>query len=101
MGVAEEPPAFDALQLPPAVLDRGGIEVLRAIIVDGELQVSLRHAFEDPDPWGMLIADLTRHIAEIYASKGGMTPEQVIARVRAAYKNELAGAESGSASANS
>ena len=55
-------PVFDALHVPPAALEQGGVEVLRAAIVDGALHVSLRRAFDDPEAWGMLIADITRHV---------------------------------------
>ena len=82
-------PVFDALHIPPAVLEQGGVEVLRAVIVDGDLHVSLRRAFDDPEPWGMLIADVTRHIARIYATESGLTQDQVIERVRAIYDAEM------------
>lgn len=82
-------PVFDALQVPPAALDQGGVEVLRAVIVDGDLHVSLRRAFEDPDPWGMLIADVTRHVARIYATESKLTQDQVIDRVRTIYEAEM------------
>ena len=36
------PPVFDALHIPPAAMELGGVEVLRAVIVDGGLHVSLR-----------------------------------------------------------
>ena len=45
-------PVFDALHVPPAALEQGGVEVLRAVIVDGALHVSLRRAFDDPDAVG-------------------------------------------------
>jgi hypothetical protein len=82
-------PVFDALHIPPTVLERGGIEVLRAVIVDGELHVALRRAFDEPDPWGMLLADVTRHIARIYATESALTQDQVIERVRAIYEAEM------------
>ena len=82
-------PVFDALHIPPSVLERGGVEVLRAVIVDGELHVALRRAFDDPDPWGMLLADVTRHIARIYATESTLTQDQVIERVRAIYEAEM------------
>ena len=82
-------PVFDALHIPPAVLEQGGVEVLRAVIVDGDLHVSLRRAFDEPDPWGMLIADVTRHIARIYATESGLTQDQVIERVRSIYDSEM------------
>lgn len=82
-------PVFDALHVPPSALEHGGVEVLRAVIVDGELHLSLRPAFEEPEPWGMLIADLTRHIARIYATESNLTQDQVVERVRAIYDSEM------------
>ena len=64
-----EVPVFDALHVPPEALDKGGVEVLRAVIVDGALHVSLRRAFDDPEAFGMMIADITRHVGRIYADK--------------------------------
>src|ERR671937_2899442 len=82
-------PAFDALHLPPAVFEEGGVEVLRAVIIDGGLHVSLRRAFDDPEAWGMLIADVTRHIARIYANEKQMPEEETLARVRAIFEAEM------------
>ena len=82
-------PVFDALHVPPSVLEQGGVEVLRAVIVDGALHVSLRRAFDDPEPWGMLLADVTRHVARIYANEGQLTQDQVIERVRSIYEAEM------------
>jgi hypothetical protein len=83
------PPAFEALHVPPEAMDRGGVEVLRAVIVDGELHVSLRRAFDEADAWGMLIADVTRHVARIYAKESALSEDQVIERVRSIYDVEL------------
>ena len=100
MPPASQAPVFDALHIPPAVLEQGGVEVLRAVIVDGALHVSLRRAFDDPDPWGMLIADVTRHIARIYANESALTQDQVIDRVRSIYEAEMDNpTDSGSTSA--
>ena len=83
------PPVFDALHVPPAALDQGGVEVLRAVIIDGALHVSLRRAFDDAEAWGMLIADVTRHIARIYAGEGKFCEEETIERIRALYDAEM------------
>ena len=48
-------PAFDTLKVPPAALEHGGTEVLRAAIVNGALHVSLRRAFDDPEAWGITL----------------------------------------------
>jgi hypothetical protein len=81
--------AFDALNAPPAALELGGTEVLRAAIVEGGLHVSLRRAFDDPEAWGMLIADITRHVARIYASEDKFREEETIERIRAIYEAEM------------
>lgn len=80
-------PVFDALHVPPAALDQGGVEVMRAVIVDGALHVSLRRAFDDPEAFGMIIADITRHVGRIYADK--FPEEQTVERIRSMYDAEM------------
>jgi len=82
-------PIFDALVIPPTALEQGGVEVLRAAIVDGGLHISLRRAFDDPEAWGMLIADVARHVARIYATEGKFPEEQTLERVRAMFNAEM------------
>jgi hypothetical protein len=82
-------PIFDALQIPPTALEQGGVEVLRAAVVDGALHVSLRRAFDDPEAWGMLIADIARHVARVYAQEGPMSEETILDRVRAMFETEM------------
>ena len=85
----KDAPVFDALHVPPEAFEKGGVEVLRAVIVDGGLHVSLRRAFDDPEAWGMLIADITRHVARIYATEDKFREEETIERVRALYDAEM------------
>jgi len=80
---------FEALHIPPTALEQGGVEVLRAAIVDGGLHVSLRRAFDDPEAWGMLIADITRHIARIYATEDNIPEERTIERIRNLFDAEM------------
>ena len=80
-------PIFDALHIPPTALEQGGVEVLRAAIVDGGLHVALRRAFDDPEAWGMLIADITRHVARIYADK--FREDETLERIRAIFDSEM------------
>jgi Domain of unknown function (DUF5076) len=79
----------DTLPLPPAASENGGTEVLRAVIVDNKLEVSLRRAFEEPDLWGMLIADVAKHAARIYATEGDMGEDAALARIRSIFDAEL------------
>jgi len=91
---------FEALHIPQAALEHGGVEVLRAVVVDGGLHVSLRRAFDDVEAWGMLIADVTRHIARIYATESTLTEDEVMERVRSLYNAEMdSPTDSGSTSA--
>ena len=80
---------FDSLQVPPAALEQGGVEILRAAIVAGGLHVSLRRAFDDPEAWGMLIADVARHAARIFARETSWTEEEVLERVRSMFDAEM------------
>ena len=56
---------FEALGIPPDAAEKGGVEILRASVVDGAVSVALRRAFEDPFTWGVLV-DLARHAARVY-----------------------------------
>jgi hypothetical protein len=68
-------PIFDALVIPPTALEQGGVEVLRAAIVDGGLHVSLRRAFDDP--------------ARIYATESKFREEETLERIRALFNAEM------------
>ena len=89
MASGKSPPAFDALHVPPAALELGGFEVLRAVVVEGALHVALRRAFDDPEAWGMLIADITRHVARIYATEDKFPEDETVERIRALFNAEI------------
>jgi hypothetical protein len=88
-GHGKEAPAFEALHVPPAALEQGGVEIVRAVVVDGALHVSLRPAFDDPQAWGMLLADLARHVARIYQNEGKAPEARTLERVRMMFDAEL------------
>lgn len=83
-----EVPRFEALIVPNDALERGGVEILRASIIEGELHVTLRRAFEQPDPWGGLLSEVVRRIARAYAADGKMEEEGVIVRIRSSFAGE-------------
>ena len=58
---------FEALGVPPDVLEKGGVEILRASVVDGAFSVALRRAFEYLFSWGVLLVYLARHAVRTYA----------------------------------
>jgi hypothetical protein len=82
-------PSFDPLHVPPTALERGGVEVLRASIIEGGLHVSLRRAFDDPQAWGMLIADVARHAARIFAKETELSEEEALDRIRSMFDAEM------------
>ena len=80
---------FDSLDPPPGALKEGGTEIFRAVIVNKGLQVSLRRGFEDPAMWGLLLADVTRHAARVYARESVMTEAEAVERIRKMYVAEM------------
>jgi hypothetical protein len=81
---------FETLQAPPTALEQGGTEILRAaILADGNLQVALRRAFDEPDVWGMLLADVARHAARIYAVEANLDEDKALERIRMVLEAEL------------
>jgi hypothetical protein len=89
--MSEKPdtPKFEALAVPPPASEKGGYEVLRAAISEGNLHVSLRRAFDEPGTWGILLADIARHVGRIYALEGSMREEQVVDKVWAMFDAEM------------
>jgi hypothetical protein len=83
-------PAFEALAVPPDALEKGGHEVLRASIVEGGVSVALRRSFDDPFTWGILLVDLARHAARIYAMETELSEDEALAQIRAGIDAELA-----------
>ncbi len=80
---------FEALAVPPPALEQGGYEVMRAAIVEGSLHVSLRRAFDEPQVWGVLLADVARHIGRIYALEASMREDDVVEKVWAMFDAEM------------
>ena len=80
---------FEALNVPPDVLEKGGIEILRASVVDGAVSVALRRAFDDPFTWGVLLVDLARHAARVYAMETELSEEEALVEITAGLRAEL------------
>jgi hypothetical protein len=88
--VARNPnlPQFEALIIPNEALSRGGVEILRAAIIDGQLHVTLRRTFERPDPWGGLLSEVARRVARIYAAEGQLDEGEVVFRIHSTFVSE-------------
>ncbi|WP_291861884.1 DUF5076 domain-containing protein [Bradyrhizobium sp.] len=77
--------------LPPDVVGReDATEVLRAFVVDGGLSIAFQRAFEEPDMWGLLLVDIARHAARVYAREGDFTEEDALMRIVDMFESEIA-----------
>lgn len=81
----------DDLAIPVAAeRDQRSFELLRIWIAEKNQHVSLRSGvWDDPAAWGIMLADLARHITNSYALNQGRDPEQVLQRIRAGFDVEL------------
>ena len=79
---------FAELAVPPDAREQGGIEVLRAAVVDGAVSVALRRSFDDPATWGRLRSDLARQAARAYAVETDMSEDEAFDRIRAGWEAE-------------
>ena len=84
-----EVPKFEALSVPPDALEKGGHEVFCAAVVDGGVSVALRRSFDEPFTWGVLLIDLARHAARIYAMETDLSEEDALAEITAGIQAEL------------
>jgi len=82
------PKEFQPLSVPPDALEKGGVEVLRASVVDGAVSVALRRSFDDPATWGRLLIDLARQAARAYALETDLSEEEALERIRAGWEAE-------------
>jgi hypothetical protein len=72
----------NALQPPPNSKNRAALEVLRVWAIPGEAQqFSLITAWREPGTWGLLLADLARHVAKAYANEG-LNEVETLVRIR-------------------
>jgi hypothetical protein len=72
--------------IPPDVQGReDAVEVLRAFVVDGGLSISFTRAFEEPQMWGMMLADIARHAAQVFEKDGVCTEAEALERMVAMF----------------
>jgi hypothetical protein len=77
------------LPIPPAIeTATQSMEMLRVWIADGSQHVSLTgNLWKDPASWGLLLVDLTKHIANAYQAQGRDRSE-VLRRVKEGFDAE-------------
>jgi hypothetical protein len=80
---------YQALNIPPAANERGGFEVLRCAIIEGELHLTLRPVFNEPNDWGRLFAEVARQVAHAYAHQDRFPQAETLARISSAFEAEM------------
>jgi hypothetical protein len=80
---------FDALQIPPAALEQGGMEIIRAAIINDGLHVTLRPVFDDARMWGRVLADIARQLANAYEHQARGKSADVISQIRFGFDHDL------------
>ena len=80
---------YQALSIPPAANDRGGLEILRCAVIDGELHMTFRPAFTEPNGWGQLFAEITRQVAQAYAHDNRFSEADTLARITATFEADM------------
>src|SRR5262245_40873722 len=83
------PPPFEALQIPNAALEHGGVEILRCGVINEGLHVTMRPVFEDTQMWGKVLADIAFQLAGVYASQTKRSVPDVLAGIRTAFEYEM------------
>ena len=79
------------LVIPPAALaDAKAAEMVRAWVANDDLHCTLRiGAWEDPAAWGVLLADLARHIAHAHHEQEGVDVDACLEDIREAFDAEM------------
>lgn len=80
-----------SLDIPfPAKSDSKAFEVLRVWIANNGQHVSIRTGvWKDPAAWGILLADLVRHIANSYEQVGDFSKQETLQRIKASLDTEI------------
>jgi Domain of unknown function (DUF5076) len=87
--VAHSFEVYDELPLPSEALAQGGVEMLRAGVVEDELFITARRVFDDPRQWGGLLADVAQRLAILYAAEADVEPREVATLIKRGFESSL------------
>jgi hypothetical protein len=73
--------SYEQIELPAELTARSGLEILRAGIVDHDLQIVLKRCFDDPADWGAAAAEILQYAAKIYAAESEISAEDALGRM--------------------
>jgi hypothetical protein len=76
------------LPIPRHDRDAKKMELLRVWLIDGAPSVVITpNLWEDPEMWGLMLADLMRHVGNSYEADG-RNFDEVLSRIKAAFDAE-------------
>lgn len=78
------------LTIPSSITqDPNSFEILRVWVATNGQHVSLRSGiWEDPAAWGIMLADLARHVANAYRENNGFDESKTLQRIKAGFEAE-------------
>lgn len=81
----------DQLLIPDsAKADSASFEILRIWVANKGQHVSLRTGvWNDPAAWGVMLADLAKHVANSYSQDARLDRVEVLRRIRATFEAEM------------
>src|ERR1044072_8681438 len=87
-------PNLHAMNIPPPAIEKGGNELMRiAVANDGELYMSIRRGFDDPEGWVRLLAEVVKHVSQIYATETKFNKAEAAKRMLDVFAQEVAAGE--------
>jgi len=81
---------FNALNIPPPAIEKGGNELMRVAIAEGELYMSIRRGLDDPEGWGRVLAEVAKHVSQIYATETKYNKADAAQRILDAFAKDMA-----------
>jgi hypothetical protein len=73
-----------------AVKDRNSVEIFRVWAVDNTQHVSVNAGlWEDPAIYGLVLADLAKHITNAYKQRLSRDPQKTLERIMAGFAAEM------------
>jgi Domain of unknown function (DUF5076) len=81
----------DQLRVPESArTDAKSFELLRVWIAHQDQHISLRvGVWKDPEAWGMMLADLARHISSAFEQSEKRDAIETLARIKAGFDAEM------------
>ena len=82
--------AYNALNIPPEASQDGGDELMRVAVSRTGPAMSLRRGFDDPAAWGHMLAEVVKHVSQIYALETKFNKEAAANRIVEAFAQGMA-----------